>query len=165
MRPVFIALLVAVAAVGIYLTGSGQLGSLAVGSSTVNSFMAAITGNLSAAQIAVYAANAGWNGDDLATAIAIALAESAGNPQAIGDASLEPTKGPSYGLWQIDIGSKANPQYANDNLFDPQTNAYDAYEIYQTHGNSFSAWSTFSGGQYQAFLSAAQSAAAGTANA
>ncbi len=165
MSRVFVALLVAIAAVGIYLTASGQLGNLAVSSSTVNNFMSAITGNLSADQIAVYAANAGWSGSDLATAVAVALAESGGNPQAYNPeaAAGAPAGKGSYGLWQIYLN--VHPEYAADNLNDPQTNANDAYEIYSNAGGSFAAWSTYKGGQYQAFLSAAQSAAAGTANA
>jgi lysozyme-like protein len=162
MTPIFLAAMVGLAAVGIYLAANGSLSML---SATASDFTAALVGNLNAAQIAQYASNAGWSGSDLVTAVAIALAESAGNPNAIGDTSLAPTNGPSYGLWQVNVGSKANPQYAHDNLFDPQTNANDAYEIYQNHGNSFSAWSTYGGGQYQAFLASAQTAAAGTANA
>jgi hypothetical protein len=152
------ALLVAVAAVGIYLAMNGSLSSLSAGS-----FTAALMGNLSAGQIAQYAANAGWSGNDLSTAVAIALAESAGNPSAYNPetAAGAPVGKGSYGLWQIYLN--AHPEYAADNLYDPQTNANDAYEIWQSAG--FSAWSTYSGKQYQAFLSTAQSAAAGTANA
>jgi hypothetical protein len=152
------AILVAVAAVGIYLAANGSLSNLSAGS-----FTSALMGNLSASQIAQYASNAGWSGNDLATAVAIALAESAGNPSAYNPetAAGAPAGKGSYGLWQIYLN--AHPEYAGDNLYDPQTNANDAYEIWQ--GVGFSAWSTYSGGQYEAFLSTAQSAAAGTANA
>jgi Lysozyme like domain len=108
---------------------------------------------LSAAQIQQYAANAGFTGDDLNTAVAIALAESSGIPTEIGDKTLAPANGPSYGLWQINIGTNANPQFASWNLTDPQTNANAAYSIYQAWGNMFGAWSTFTSGAYLAYLS------------
>jgi hypothetical protein len=101
---------------------------------------------LSPAQIADVAARAGFTGNDLATAVAIALAESGGDPNAIGDKSLAPTNGPSYGLWQINVGSRANPQYAGANLLDPQTNANIAHEMYSQKG--FIHWTTYTSGEY-----------------
>jgi len=114
----------------------------------------AIAGVLSPSQIQAYAAAAGFTGDDLNTAVAIALAESSGNPGAIGDQSLAPTRGPSYGLWQINIGSKANPQFASVNLFDPQTNANAAYSIYSSIGGfgTTRGWTTYTSGEYAAYL-------------
>jgi hypothetical protein len=115
---------------------------------------------LSPSQIQAYAANAGFTGDDLNTAVAIAMAESGGNPGAIGDRTLAPTRGPSYGLWQINIGSNANPQFASVNLFDPQTNANAAYSIYSAIGGfgTTRGWTTYTGGQYQAYLNAVPAA-------
>ena len=109
---------------------------------------------MDAATIQAYAANAGFNGADLQTAVAIALAESGGNPNIVGDQSLAPAKGPSYGLWQINVGSKAHPEYAGWNLLDPQTNAAAAYQVYAKAAGSFQPWSTFGNGRYQAFMSA-----------
>jgi hypothetical protein len=100
--------------------------------------------------ILALAANAGFQGNDLATAVAIALAESGGNPSIIGDQTLAPTRGPSIGLWQINIGVAANPQYANVNLQDPETNANAAFDIYSRRG--FRDWTTYGNGRYQAFL-------------
>jgi hypothetical protein len=114
---------------------------------------------LSPAQIAQYAAAAGFSGVDLATAVAIALAESGGDPSVIGDKSLAPTNGPSYGLWQINIGSRANPQYAGANLLDPQTNAAIAYQMYLAHG--FTPWTTYTSGEYGMFETPAVMAATG----
>lgn len=115
--------------------------------------------------IAQYAAQAGWDGQDLVTAIAVALAESGGDPNAYnpepqdvpgryGRTSAQDNLG-SYGLWQIYLA--AHPEFSGDNLRDPQTNANDAYEIYKNAGNSFSAWSTFNSGAYTAHLTVAQS--------
>jgi Lysozyme like domain len=112
--------------------------------------------NLSPAQIAQYAANAGFAGDDLVTAVAIALAESnGGNPNAYnsepqdvpgnyGRASAGDGLG-SYGLWQIYLA--AHPEFAGANLLDPQTNANAAYSIYAIAGG-FRPWSTFTSGVY-----------------
>jgi hypothetical protein len=108
-------------------------------------------GNLDPATIAQYAANAGFSGPALQTAVAIALAESGGNPNAVGDLNL----GTSVGLWQINL--RAHPEFANVNLRDPQTNANAAFAIYTAAGSSFSPWSTYKSGAYQAFLSAAPS--------
>ena len=108
-------------------------------------------GRLGASDIARFASNAGFQGDDLATAVAVALAESGGDPSAHGDLSL-PGSG-SYGLWQI--YAHAHPEFGPnfDQLFDPQTNANAAFSVFSAAGNSFSPWSTFKGGQYAAFLS------------
>lgn len=108
--------------------------------------------NLSATQIAQYAANAGFTGDDLVTAVAIALAESSGNPNA--DNTADP--GGSIGLWQIDRGY--HPEFAGEDLTDPQTNANAAFSVYSAAGNSFSPWSTFKNGAYQAHIAEAQNA-------
>lgn len=96
--------------------------------------------------IRTFAANAGFSGSDLEIAVAIALAESSGNPVAVGDINLTP--GGSIGLWQINL--KAHPQYTAAQLTDPQTNANAAYAIYEAAGETFTPWSTFSytGGKF-----------------
>jgi Lysozyme like domain len=132
---------------GYELYNSGQLSSL-------TSWFQSQTGigTLNAVQIAQYAINAGWTQPDLTTAVAIALAESSGNPSAVGDQNLAPSNGPSYGLWQINVG--AHPEYAGDNLFDPQTNANDAYELYEASG--FSPWASYNSSKYLQYLTQAQ---------
>lgn len=111
---------------------------------------------LTAAQIAQYAASAGWTGTDLITAVAVALAESGGDANAQGDFG-DPNAGVynAFGLWQVNTGE--NPQFANDNLLDPQTNANDAYAIWQQIG--WGGWSTYSSGKYAAFIPTATAAA------
>jgi len=105
---------------------------------------------LSAAQIAGFASQAGFTGDDLPTAIAIALAESNGDPSAVGDRSLAPLKGPSVGLWQIDIGQQEHPEVTEEQMLDPAQNAAKAFEIWQIQG--FNAWTTYKSGAYTAYL-------------
>lgn len=104
------------------------------------------------ADIGTVAANAGFSGDDLATAIAVAMAESSGNPNAWGDAGIGAG---SFGLWQI--SSKYHPEYGPDftQLYDPQTNANAAFAVYSQAGNSFSPWSTFKSGAYLANMQVA----------
>lgn len=107
------------------------------------------------AQIAAVAANAGFSGDDLITAVAVALAESnpPGNEQSVGD------QGTSFGLWQIHL--PAHPEFEGMNHLDPQVNAHEAFDVYSTAGDSFRPWSTYSiNGQYRNFL---QDAATGVA--
>lgn len=104
-------------------------------------------------QIIGLAQNAGFSGDDLAVAVAIALAESnGGDPSAYNPevAAGTPQGQGSFGLWQIYL--KAHPEYANANLFDPATNAAAAFAIYSRAGNSFRPWSTFKNNAYLAHL-------------
>jgi len=100
--------------------------------------------------IIVLAENAGFEGNDLATAVAVALAESSGNPNAHGDIGIGQG---SFGLWQIN--SYYHPEFGPDftTLYDPQTNANAAYSVYSAAGNSFSPWSTFKSGSYQSYMS------------
>lgn len=114
-------------------------------------------GMLTATQIKTVAANAGFSGPDLITAVAVALAESGGNPDAHGDTTLGSGTG-SFGLWQI--YSDAHPQYGPDFtvLYDPQTNANAAYSIYAAAGYRFTPWTTYNAGTYQSFVSQAQTA-------
>ncbi|MGW1680365.1 transglycosylase SLT domain-containing protein [Saccharopolyspora sp. NPDC002376] len=114
-------------------------------------------------QIAEHAANAGFSGEDLQIAVAVALAESNGDPDAIGDVSLQTDVfGPSVGLWQI---RSVNPGHGNafDQAHrnasantDPATNARNAYAIYREHG--WGQWSTYTEGQYRRFVDRARSA-------
>ena len=148
MSPVLIgvALLLAVALWGFF---SGP-GGVTLGSGTGKS------GNgMNAQQIADYAVNAGFGGSNLVIAIAVALAESGGNPQAVGDG------GTSYGLWQIHW--TVHPEFDKAQLFDPLYNANAAFAIFSSKGN-FSDWSTYNSGTYQQFVPAAQDAATGATN-
>lgn len=110
--------------------------------------------------IAVYARNAGFSGADLLTAVAIALAESGGNPNDEGDWTLDGSKlvpkgtpgaySTSAGLWQIHW--TVHPEFQGQNLYDPQTNANAAYSVYRAAGNSFRPWTTYLNGAYTAHL-------------
>lgn len=101
-----------------------------------------LTGKLSASQIAIFAQSAGFDGSDLTMAVAVALAESGGDPNANGDTEITP--GGSVGLWQINL--RWHPEFAGQDLTNPLTNAVAAYSIYQTAGRSFTPWSTYNNG-------------------
>jgi hypothetical protein len=117
---------------------------------------------LSAEAIAGYAYRAGFRGQGLTTAVAVALAESGGRPRAVGDVGLEDrTWGPSVGLWQIrslradhDTGRQRD---ARANL-DPEVNARHAYQI-SDGGRKWQPWSTYTNGSYRTYLRRARVAA------
>lgn len=97
-------------------------------------------------QIAQLAYNAGFRGSALRMAVAVALAESGGNPNAYNpeDAAGTARGSGSRGLWQI-YGT-AHPWANNDMAFNPVFNAQAAYRVYKEAGNSFRPWSTFNNG-------------------
>lgn len=107
---------------------------------------------LSASDIAYHAQAAGFDGEDLITAVAIALAESSGNASAYNPevAANTPTGRGSYGLWQI--YRKAHPEFDDWDLYDPSNNASAAYSIYSNSGSRFTAWSTFKSSAYVSHL-------------
>jgi Lysozyme like domain len=112
------------------------------------------TGATTIPNVATYARQAGFTGDDLVTAVAIALAESGGNARAYNPEKQSNTpdgKG-SYGLWQIYL--KAHPEFTNLDLYDPQTNANAAFSVYSKAGG-FSPWTTYGNGAYQVQLGVA----------
>lgn len=98
---------------------------------------------------------AGFRGEGLKMAYAIAMAESSGNARA-----HNPNAGTgdnSYGLFQINMlgsmGPERRRQYglsSNDSLFDPLTNAKVAFKM-SNGGRSWGPWSTYGSGAYQKF--------------
>jgi lysozyme-like protein len=104
------------------------------------------------------AQNAGFDAD-APTAAAIAVAESGGDPDAYnkesqavgyhGRTDAEDGKG-SYGLWQIYLF--LHPEFAGQDLTDPETNANAAYRVF-SDAKGFHPWSTFKDGTYQQYMS------------
>ena len=108
---------------------------------------------LSREEIRKYAADAGFAGSDLDIAVAVALAESGGNPTAH---NPKPPDN-SYGLWQInmlgDLGPDRRRRFKlakNEDLYDPATNARVAKGIHA--GSGWSAWTTYTRGTYKKFM-------------
>ncbi|MCX2951578.1 type VII secretion target [Lentzea sp. NEAU-D7] len=119
---------------------------------------------LSPEQIAQHARAAGFEGQGLTIAIAVALAESNG------DARAHNARPPddSYGLWQINmlgaLGPERRRQYgldANRELFDPRVNAEVANAL-SDDGRSWTPWSTYTNGAYRKYLDVARKAARGS---
>ncbi|HEX6351952.1 transglycosylase SLT domain-containing protein [Actinophytocola sp.] len=118
---------------------------------------------LSDQEIARLAADAGFSGQDLETAVAVALAESRGDSDAVGDVNIQTdVYGPSIGLWQI---RSVNPGHANRfeqqhhneaTNYDPATNARNAHAIFERRG--WRPWSTYTRGNYRQFLDRARNA-------
>jgi len=109
---------------------------------------------LSPAQIAEYAHDAGFRGQDLTVAVAVAMAESGGDTRAHNPVPPDD----SYGLWQINmigsLGPARRDQFDLDGdreLFDPEENAKAAWAI-SGHGDSFRPWTTYTSGAYEKFL-------------
>jgi peptidoglycan hydrolase-like protein with peptidoglycan-binding domain len=114
-------------------------------------------------QLVQLAYDAGWRGGNIATAAAVAKAESGGNSRAIGDVRLEShTWGPSVGLWQIrslrdEFGTgKVRDERAN---LDPVINARHAHEIW-SYGETFEPWTAYTAGTYTRYLAEASAAVA-----
>lgn len=102
------------------------------------------TKQLSPMQLKQVLTSAGFEGENLRTAWAIAMRESSGRPRAHnGNAK---TGDNSYGLFQInmmeDLGTSRRAKYElvrNEDLFHPHTNAEIAYHM-SRRGTDFGAW-------------------------
>lgn len=110
----------------------------------------------------VAAAAAGFTGDGLLTAIAVAGAESTFDPNAINDKPSETPRGEpgpckSIGLWQINVcpgRDDANPNRGGgvpETLLDPLTNARAAYAI-SSGGVNWQPWGGFTSGGHTKWL-------------
>lgn len=99
--------------------------------------------NYGLADLQALAQQAGFTGASAQVAAAIAMAESGGDPQAVGD------NGSSFGLWQVH--TPAHPEYDQTCLFDPACSARAAYAI-SRQGTDFSPWSTYENGQYRQYV-------------
>jgi len=103
---------------------------------------------------------AGIPNKDIPIMVAIALAESMGDPEAIGDENLVDSKwDESIGLFQIrSLKNPNDPRFnkadklrIKDRLFDPVYNAKAAYEI-SKKGKTWKDWTTFTEGTYKKFM-------------
>src|SRR3954469_24116852 len=113
---------------------------------------------LSREQVASYAKGAGFTGDDVAIAVAVALAESGGRTEAHNATPPDD----SYGLWQVNMLGSLGPErraavdlVSDAELFDPAVTARAAWSI-SRHGGSWRPWSTYTGGAYRDHLAAAR---------
>lgn len=100
----------------------------------------------------------GFVGDTVNVAAAVAMAESGGYTDAVGDVDLVSAKwGPSVGLWQIrtltDPGAWGSADRVRDieQLRDPLFQAFAALTI-SKGGTDWTPWSVFNSGSYAAYL-------------
>jgi hypothetical protein len=102
---------------------------------------------LSLDELRALATSAGF-GDASDVAAAVALAESGGDPNIIGD------NGTSIGLWQIHV--PAHPEADVNRLTDPAYNAQIAKSTYdaskRTGRDGFQSWSAYTNGRYKQYL-------------
>lgn len=82
---------------------------------------------------------------DVNVAAAVAMAESSGVVDAIGDRD----KGDSIGLWQINV--PAHPEFTRELLFNANYNARAAFVI-SKGGTDWHAWTRFRDGTYLRFM-------------
>lgn len=100
--------------------------------------------SLSLTQLQALASSVGFPDPNLAAAVA--MAESGGNPDILGDLTL----GTSVGLWQINLA--AHPSYTQTELTDPTANAQAALAI-SSNGTNWNPWTTYRTGAYQQWYS------------
>jgi len=95
------------------------------------------------AELRALAASVGF--PDPVLAAAVAMAESAGNPFAVGD------NGTSFGLWQIH--APAHPEFDTTQLMGATYNAHAALLISKS-GVDWTPWTTFNSGAYKQYMGA-----------
>lgn len=106
-------------------------------------------------QLYALARGAGLDPGQAIIAAAVALAESGGDPAAVGDEGIQTgTWGPSVGLWQVrslkaDYGTGRARDAAR--LADPALNAASMAEI-SGQGASWRPWSAYTSGRYRQFI-------------
>lgn len=107
------------------------------------------------------ARGAGFTGNGLVMAVAIALAESGGENNATGynRDSQGHILSVDRGLWQIN--SAYHSEVSAACAYNPGCSAQQAYRI-SNQGGSWVQWSTFTNGRYRSFLSRAQAAVSAT---
>jgi hypothetical protein len=105
-------------------------------------------------QIALAAQMAGFSGPRLVTAVAVAMAESRGNADAV-------SRSRAYGLWQIlahahpDLIRSSNPHVSR--WFDPYVNARFAWQV-SNGGKNWRPWSVYKHRTYRRYLARARAA-------
>jgi hypothetical protein len=111
---------------------------------------------LSDQAIAAYARQAGWSGDDLVKAVAVALAESGGRTDVVNFLGC-------VGLWQVyqRVHARAHPLWTTAWLKNPANNAQAAHTIWVDAGNRWTPWTTYTSGSYKRYLPRARAAASG----
>jgi hypothetical protein len=109
------------------------------------------------AVVAQAAHDAGFTGNDLVIAIAVAKAESRWQPSAVSPRNADGTK--DCGLWQINSIHK--DLLRKNSCSDPKANARMARQVWKNAHGSWSPWYTYKNSKHLPFISEARSLAAG----
>jgi hypothetical protein len=105
-------------------------------------------------QIALAAQKAGFSGENLVTAVAVAMAESSRDANVVNSIN-------AYGLWQVlaaahpDLISSEDPDQSG--WCDPYVNATFAWKI-SSGGKNWRPWQVYTTGAYQKYIGEARSA-------
>lgn len=143
-------LVVLIAAVAAILAGSA---SACDASGATTASMGGPAGALTAVQVAQVAQSAGFSGDGLVMAIAIARAESSFDTHNTNTAGN--SAGVDRGLWQIN--SYYHAEVSDTCAFNALCNAKAAYRI-SSGGTNWGQWSTYTQGVYAQYLALARQA-------
>lgn len=111
--------------------------------------------NLASSDLYTLARSAGLSDTTAVTAAAIALAESGGNPAALGDKNNPSPGCASYGLWQINYCPARDAGTIRQQVAQDPTNVQlNAQAMAQISGNgkSFTPWTTYRDGAYKKFI-------------
>lgn len=127
----------------------------AVGGEGVGNIGAPAAGSYSDGELYAIAKQAGLSGDAAVIAVAIALAESGGNPKAVNDKNTNGTI--DKGLWQIN--TVHDGKLPGQDRFDPAVNTKLMMMI-SSNGTNWQPWSTFNNGAYLQYMDRARAAAA-----
>ena len=112
---------------------------------------------LNPVHVAQVAAAAGFTGEDLTLAVAIASAESSHRPH-LTNQNTDSHRSVDYGLWQIN-GYYHPDKMAMGDWGNPWDNAKMAYAVWSESGGSWKPWVTFNKGRHQQFMATASEAA------
>lgn len=108
-------------------------------------------------QMLILASNAGFKGNDISIAVAIARGESGWNSSSHnGNTS---TGDDSWGLWQINLIPHGDRFGSSTDLMVPERNAAAAFALYVGRGHGFQDWSVYKSGKYLEYLADVQNAA------
>jgi Lysozyme like domain len=143
---------VAVAAGGMLASGFGGGASAAPVESSSKS-----PSTSQGAVVAQAAKDAGFTGNDLVIAIAVAKAESRWQPSVVSPTNADGTK--DCGLWQTNSIHK--DLLRKNSCGDPKANARMARQVWKNAHGSWSPWYTYKSGKHLAFISEARNLAAG----
>lgn len=108
--------------------------------------------------IASAAKGAGFPADQIATAVAVALAESGGDATATNTKNKDGST--DYGLWQINSVHKTD--LASGNWRDPNDNARMAFNVWSRAGRKWTPWVAYNNGRHLPFMSRGAVAAGGS---